>query len=167
MPRRVLHLAIAVLGALMSVHLSGCSLIGFGVGALVDSGRPQRLRQAAPTRLYTLTEGSRLTLVLSDSTRVSGRLGRARSPSHHGRVVPVEQLRTGRDKGDLDASWQVGVETTDGWQWVDYDRIARVEFVAPKLGKLVGLAAGLTIDGIVVAAALGHESGTLFGGGCE
>jgi hypothetical protein len=60
------------LGSCLSVHLSGCSLIGLAGGAIVDARRPDTTLM--PTgRMHAFRVGDSLTLVLRDTTRISGR----------------------------------------------------------------------------------------------
>jgi hypothetical protein len=76
--RRQVLAAVLLLASLTSVHLTGCSLVGFGIGAVVDNARVTRLESDRPHRVVRLTRGTPVTLVLTDSARVSGRLGSTR-----------------------------------------------------------------------------------------
>lgn len=71
MNRRRSWLAIAGLGALFAVHVSSCSLIGLAAGWRMDAKRP-RYEELRSSQLVRVAPGEHITLLLDDSTRVSG-----------------------------------------------------------------------------------------------
>ena len=78
--RRLLHLWIALVALLSGLDLSGCSVIGLVVGAAIDNGARHYVSQE-PRRAPAIPVGAQIILLLTDSTRVSGRLeGSRRMP---------------------------------------------------------------------------------------
>ena len=71
MSRRRSWLAIAGLGALFAVHVNSCSLINLAVGWRMDARRP-RYEELRASQLVRVSPGEHITLLLDDSTRVSG-----------------------------------------------------------------------------------------------
>ena len=71
MNRRRGWIALAGLGAFFAVHIEGCSLIGLTTGAAIDANTP-RFQQVSASELVRVSPGSRVTLLLHDSTRVRG-----------------------------------------------------------------------------------------------
>ena len=72
-PRPLLLGAIAGLGAIFSIHLTGCSLAGLGVGAVVDQVRATRYDAKSTQYLYAISRHTPIELLLRDSSRVAGR----------------------------------------------------------------------------------------------
>jgi hypothetical protein len=70
-PHSLLMCAIALVGAVFSIHLTSCSLAGLGIGALIDSG-PTRFKPAPQSEFITISRGDMIELVLADSSHVSG-----------------------------------------------------------------------------------------------
>ena len=67
--RRGLELALVIApAALFTVHVSSCSLIGLGTGAVVDSQRKDKSSRA----ILKIHEGSSLTLLLKDGRSLHG-----------------------------------------------------------------------------------------------
>ena len=80
MSRHLLHLWIALVALLSGLDLSGCSVIGLEVGAAIDNGARHYVSQE-PRRAPAIPLGAQIILLLTDSTRVSGRLeGSRRMP---------------------------------------------------------------------------------------
>ena len=48
--RLKLYLAVTLLGGMFAVQITGCSLIGFGIGSLIDNARPTRPRRGSSSR---------------------------------------------------------------------------------------------------------------------
>lgn len=71
MNRRRGWIAIAGLGAIFAVHVNGCSLMGLATGAMIDAKAP-RLQQIRASELVRVSPGSRVTILLDDSTFVRG-----------------------------------------------------------------------------------------------
>ena len=69
--RRRSWFAIAGLGALFAVHVSSCSLIGLAAGWRIDAKRP-RYEELRASQLVRVAPGEHITLLLEDSTRVTG-----------------------------------------------------------------------------------------------
>jgi hypothetical protein len=57
----------------LSVALSGCTAVGFGVGTLVDHKRPPKAKPVARSEVDTLVVGEAIELQLWDGTRLSGK----------------------------------------------------------------------------------------------
>ena len=71
MPKRFL-IAWTGFALLVSVEISGCSLIGFGVGSAIDATRGTRLRKGDRYQVFQLEPGSKLRIQLADGTTVAG-----------------------------------------------------------------------------------------------
>jgi len=57
---------------LFSVQWTGCSLIGLGLGTVVDEMQPMRMTRATQTRLFVVLPGARLAVYRSDGTVLRG-----------------------------------------------------------------------------------------------
>lgn len=64
-------IAIVALGAIFAVHVNSCSLINLAVGWRIDARRP-RYEELRASELVRVSPGEQITLLLDDSTRVSG-----------------------------------------------------------------------------------------------
>jgi hypothetical protein len=87
MPKRFL-VPWLVFALLVSVQINGCSLIGYGVGTLIDRMRDVKLRPGELTEVYRLDPGARVRLHRSDGTIVAGTyrgLLRVADASYHAR----------------------------------------------------------------------------------
>ena len=62
----------AVFALLVSVHISGCSLIGFGLGSAIDSSRPIHVHPGTREQLFKLSPGAMLSLHREDGSTVVG-----------------------------------------------------------------------------------------------
>jgi hypothetical protein len=71
MPRRFI-LVWTAFALLCSVQLTGCSLVGFGVGSAIDAGRPVTLRPLDRTRIFGVLPGAKLVVHRTDGTTVEG-----------------------------------------------------------------------------------------------
>jgi hypothetical protein len=71
MPRRFLVVWTGF-ALLWSVHVTGCTVIGYGLGSAIDASRPIRMRDGSRGQLLALEPGARLRLRLADSTVVTG-----------------------------------------------------------------------------------------------
>ncbi|HYM80123.1 MAG TPA: hypothetical protein VEY91_01780 [Candidatus Limnocylindria bacterium] len=71
MPSRFL-LPWALFALVASVHVSGCSLAGYGVGSVIDNARAVKLRPGERTQVFRLDPGARLAVHLADGTVVAG-----------------------------------------------------------------------------------------------
>ena len=71
MPRRFL-LVWTAFALVVSVEITGCSLIGFGIGSAIDAGRVGRLRPGDRTVLFKLEPGSRILVRRADGTTIAG-----------------------------------------------------------------------------------------------
>jgi hypothetical protein len=69
--RRRGWIAIAGLGGIFAVNVNGCSLIGLGVGTAIDT-RASLHEQLRGGEMVRVPAGSRVVLLLDDSTRVRG-----------------------------------------------------------------------------------------------
>lgn len=77
MGRRIaLLVALAALVAGYVVQLTGCSLIGAGIGYLVDKDKPT-VKELPPGGAFTIESGTRITLQVKDSTSRAGTFQRA------------------------------------------------------------------------------------------
>jgi len=70
--RHLLYLVAAALGMLFSVQNTGCSLIGLGVGAIVDSNQQDR-RLVGTGEVFRVTPGTLLQLSMRDGSTIRGR----------------------------------------------------------------------------------------------
>jgi len=82
-PRILLVLFILLIGGIFAVHVTGCSLIGLGVGAILDSEQPNTA-PASMDRLGKVDPDRRIELVRIDSATIQGRFAGLRS------VPPVD-----------------------------------------------------------------------------
>lgn len=72
--RRVLHAFLFVLVlAPFAVHLTGCSILGLGIGAVMDSQRPRRDRMIPSNEVGEVRSGSFVEFRLRDSSVVVGK----------------------------------------------------------------------------------------------
>jgi hypothetical protein len=143
-PRWVTRVLIAVL----ALGAGGCSLIGLGVGAGIEAGRSREPVPVPPAQAARLRAGSVVTLVKTDSSRITGlvlpplpAIGAA-TPSEELRLV---LLRT-RKPATLDT---VVVPLAD----VAYVTIRRPRHAA-RNGFMVGLKVDLALVGLTVAFGL-------------
>lgn len=133
-PGAVAALCIAALA--LAGGLSGCSLIGLGVGAAVNSTRPNELLLLTPERAAYLPTGSPLTLVMTDSTTITG-------------VVLDPQFPDGvdsRQKGVRLAHLHSERPATLDTLLVPIDRIAYARSPRPRHAARSGFRAGLVAD---------------------
>jgi hypothetical protein len=86
------------LGSCLSVHVSGCSLIGLAGGAIIDARRPATM--LVPTgKMHAFREGDSLLLVLRDTSRIAGRYAGVSRMSDE-----VYRERYGRIRGERGAA---------------------------------------------------------------
>ena len=71
--RVLMSLALCAMVGALAVHISSCTAIGFGIGALVDARSATRLRAAEVHQIVRVERGTVVRLLLSDSTVVRGR----------------------------------------------------------------------------------------------
>jgi len=71
-PRRFLFVWSAF-ALVISVQLSGCSVLGYVVGNELDKGRTVKLRRGEPVQVVRLEPGATLALHMADGSRVAGR----------------------------------------------------------------------------------------------
>ena len=71
--RLKLYLAVALLGGTFAIQITGCSLIGFGIGSLIDNARPTRYQTNSTRQFFAVRPGTRVVLNLRDSTTIAGR----------------------------------------------------------------------------------------------
>ncbi len=129
-PTGVLRLVALALPAL----LSGCSLIGLGVGAGIDATRSRAPTHLTPDGAADLRVGSALTLVMVDSSTITGVL----LASQFHEELRLAHLRAGR------------FATLDTLL-VPLDRVAYAQSLRPRHAARRGFKIGLTVD-LAIAA---------------
>jgi hypothetical protein len=142
MPRhRLALLARVILIALASIQLTGCTAIGFGLGAIVDASRGG----GTADRLRGISTGTHVTLVLNDGQMLHGKFqGSADSLSETPPPVPP----IGRvAKGPIRAVLLLGAK--DGIHQIPTHGVSRVS-VPDARGKGFGALLGLIVDSIMV-----------------
>jgi hypothetical protein len=72
MPRRFVFVW-SVLALVLSIHVSGCSVIGYLVGNELDKGRTVKLRPGEPVQVVRLDPGATVALQMADGSRIVGR----------------------------------------------------------------------------------------------
>jgi hypothetical protein len=84
----------------VTVQLSGCSLIGLGIGAISDASKPDEV-SIPGWKLETVKPGSEVTLILRDGERISGMyVGTAAVPTAD-YAARYAECRSRLQKGDL------------------------------------------------------------------
>ncbi len=71
--RLKLYLAVALLGGVFAIQITGCSLIGFGIGSLIDNARDTHYRSTSARQFFAISPGTPVVLNLRDSTTIAGR----------------------------------------------------------------------------------------------
>lgn len=71
MPRSVSYAALVALCLVCTVHLSGCSLIGFGIGSAIDAKNTHMI--VPPGNAVTVAPGAVLAVELDDGTTARGK----------------------------------------------------------------------------------------------
>ena len=71
--RALESLLLAAMVGSLSLQFTGCTAIGYGVGAFIDSRGSHRLRQVEARKRFALENGVRVRLVLRDGSDVRGR----------------------------------------------------------------------------------------------
>lgn len=151
MPRpRYAWPALVVLGALTAMQLTGCTAIGFGVGALADMSSGK----GTAGRLVTARTGTRVTMWLRDGRRLNGRfLGSRDSLSTSLPVRPI---------GGVGASAPLRavliLDTQQGVQQIPVQDVTRVSVPVAR-GKVIGLVSGLAVDGVMIFAIVSSLEG--------
>ena len=132
--------AIGLMGTIFVLLAAGCTVLGFGAGAVVDQIRTTRYDPRSPDLVTGISLRTPVVLEMRDSTRIVGRyLG----------VEPDETADRGAPPGpEMDAgSQKVAILASNGaLVKVAVDSIASLAVAAPKHGKLVGTLVGLGID---------------------
>lgn len=135
---RLVPLALVVLCALTSIQLTGCTAIGFGIGALSDMSNGKR----TPDRLDTMRTGTGITLWLRDGRKLRGRfLGSCDSLSESS--PPVRPTSGDQSGAPLRAVLLIG--TGHGVRQIPIQDVSRVSVPVAR-GKVIGLFTGLSVD---------------------
>jgi hypothetical protein len=145
MPRRLLpSIALVALAVLVSSSLTGCTAIGFGVGAMVDS----TVGKGSANRLVTVRPGTSVTIWLNDGRRLHGRfLGSRDSISES----PVSAPPRGNNATSQSLRSVVLLGTDRGIRQIPIGEVRRVS-VPVMRGKVLGLVTGLTVDVLFLLA---------------
>ena len=139
--RRLAPLGLVLLCALTSIPLTGCTAIGFGIGALTDMSNGKR----APEKLGPIRSGTQITVWLRDGHKLDGQyMGRADSLSRDSTMTPASSA-------DLTAvhTPSLLLATNHGTREIPIEDVKRVSVPVVR-GKLVGLAGGATIDVLMI-----------------
>lgn len=152
MPRhRLALLALVVRSAFTTIQLSGCTAIGFGVGAAVDQSRGK----GTADRLSKVYTGTRATLWLRDGRKLQGRvLGSSDSLSE---TPPDLQPNLGKQPmAPLRAV--LLLDTGQGIQQIPIQDVQRVT-VPDARGKFIGVLGGLLLDIFILRGATAEWPG--------
>ncbi|MEI9937383.1 MAG: hypothetical protein WDO69_09160 [Pseudomonadota bacterium] len=121
---------------MMNATLSGCTLVGAGVGAGIDSLIPGPYEERPPTELVRLERDQRVIIMLRRGTRVNGRYRGTHGPT----AADLEcYLLVSADEG------LVSVKSSD---------VSSVAVEVTGKGWLYGGLIGLAIDTVIVAAVI-------------
>jgi len=71
--RLKLTLAALLLASVFTFHVTGCSLIGYGIGSVIDNSRATHYRTTPSRQFFAISPGTPVVLNLRDSTTVAGR----------------------------------------------------------------------------------------------
>lgn len=113
MPRRFGLVGIVLLSLVLAVQVSGCTLIGFGVGLEADRKASVRQRYRAGD-LARLESGSSLEVLLEDSSRVAGRYLGATLQEASAYRARYEAWRSGSGHEAKFPEWDERVELDPG-----------------------------------------------------
>ena len=142
MPRRLILLALIVSGALTSIHLTGCTAIGFGVGAMVDSANGKQTAGG----LSRVRTGTDITMWLRDGRKLHGQfLGSRDSLSE----TPLPTEPTGGKRTVAPVRAVVILGTKSGTQQIPIQDVDRVS-VPDARGKTIGTLIGLAGDALLI-----------------
>jgi hypothetical protein len=132
----------ALVAAVFFLNITGCSLVGLGIGAVVDSSRPSRFDARSLDQLTETSGNAEVVLVLIDSTKVYGRYeGLLRDEPGPGVGKPSSDSTRVSNAARIVIRGPSEVTTA-----VAVDSIAQFGLAAPKHGWLVGALVGLCVD---------------------
>jgi hypothetical protein len=132
--------AVALVGAIFTLHVTGCTVLGFGAGAIVDSARPNRYDPHSPESVTEVSWHRSVVLVLLDSTQIRGRYAGVEPDETADSAASPESAT--KPLGKRIAILGSGGTITQ----VAIDSIAYLAVAAPKHGMLVGGLLGLCVD---------------------
>ena len=136
MPRH--RFAALALVAITALLMTGCTAIGFGVGALVDRSEGK----GPATRLAPVHTGSRVTLWLSDGRRLEGRLLGSRDSLSE---IPPSAASIRRELPNVPLRAVLLMGTNRGVEQIPIPDVTRVS-VPVAGGKVAGSISGLALD---------------------
>jgi hypothetical protein len=134
-------LALVILCALAPILLSGCTAIGFGIGALADMSSGKQ----TPDRIGPLQTGTRITLWLNDGRKLQGRYLGSSSDSLSETPAPVEPA--GGEPSVVRPRAVLLLGTSEGTQRIPTQDVQRVSVPVVR-GKVIGLLTGLVLDAV-------------------
>ena len=140
--RRLVPLAFLLLCTLTSFSLTGCTAIGFGVGALVDMSNGKR----APDNLGPIRTGTDVTVWLRDGRKLDGQyMGRRDALSRDSTATPASS----GDSTVAPARPSLLLATNNGTRQIAIEDVKRVSVPVAR-GKVFGLVHGATIDVLLI-----------------
>jgi hypothetical protein len=143
MPRhRLISLALVILWALTSIQLTGCTAIGFGVGALADMSSGKR----SADRLVTVHTGTRVTLWLRDGRKLHGQYMGSRDSLSES---PALERPIGGERSMARPGTVLLLGTSHGIEQIPIQDVSRVSVPVAR-GKVIGLVSGLAVDGVLL-----------------
>jgi len=73
MKRRILTGLALLVAAGSTILFNGCSVIGLGLGAAIDAGKPSQQRSLAVWKVLGVKPGTQITIVLRDGNQIKGK----------------------------------------------------------------------------------------------
>jgi hypothetical protein len=121
---------------LLALSASGCTLIGFGLGAAMDGGARKEVSYPPSVALRFLDEGDSVRCVMTDSSRIAGTMAESSRLSHDSVVV----LRVAEDALRPDSAVRLTTLQTRDIARIEYRRhIHDSKFVLGACGLLIDI----------------------------
>ncbi|MEO5617948.1 MAG: hypothetical protein ABIS67_09260 [Candidatus Eisenbacteria bacterium] len=140
---RIVSIVVLLLVVALVVPMSGCSLIGLGIGAGVEASRSKAPVHLSSERAAYLQTGSLLTLVMTDSSTITGVVLDPQFPAG------VDSRQTGVRLAHLSAEHPAIFDTLlVPFEQVAYARSPRLRHAA-RNGFRVGLKMDMVVLGLV------------------
>ena len=140
--RAAARAALVLVASALVASLTGCSLIGLGVGSAVDATRSREPLLLTPERAAYLPAGTPVTLVMADSSTI---IGFVLDPQ----VAKGDSRQTGVRVAHLRSQSPASIDTL----LVPLDQISYARAAPVRHGARTGFRAGMKADLIVLGVA--------------